>query len=119
MHKAYKFRLYPNTNQKILINKTFGCVRFVYNYFLNECRKKGYQKSFDMCKALKELENEYSFLKKVDSCSLRCSIFNLEDSYKNFFAKEASIQSLKIGIVNKVIEQHVLEVVIKVKTIVI
>ena len=87
MYKAYKFRLYPNTNQKILINKTFGCVRFVYNHFLNECRKKGYQKSFDMCKALKELENEYSFLKEVDSCSLRCSIFNLEDSYKNFFAK--------------------------------
>lgn len=40
MYKAYKFRLYPNTNQKILINKTFGCVRFVYNHFLNECRKK-------------------------------------------------------------------------------
>ncbi|MDO5003654.1 MAG: hypothetical protein Q4E39_05470 [bacterium] len=41
----------------------------------------------------------------------------MEDSYKNFFAKEASIQSLKIGIVNKVIEQHVLGVVIKVKVI--
>ena len=43
MYKAYKFRLYHNTNQKILINKTFGCVRFVYIYFLNECRKEGYQ----------------------------------------------------------------------------
>ena len=31
MNKAYKFRLYPNQIQKELINKTFGCTRFVYN----------------------------------------------------------------------------------------
>ena len=30
-NKAYKFRLYPNEEQKILFTKTFGCVRFVYN----------------------------------------------------------------------------------------
>ena len=93
MHKAYKFRLYPNTNQKILINKTFGCVRFVYNYFLNECRKKGYQKSFDMCKALKELENEYSFFKEVDTISLDEVIKNV----KNNFDDEKSKEELKLG----------------------
>ena len=53
MYKAYKFRLYPNDNQKILIHKTFGCVRFVYNNFLKECKENGYQKAYDMCKKLK------------------------------------------------------------------
>ena len=40
MYKAYKFRLYPNDNQKILINKTFGCTRFIYNHFLFIYKKK-------------------------------------------------------------------------------
>ena len=87
MYKAYKFRLYPDDNQKIIINKTFGCARFVYNYFLNESKENGYQKAYDMCKKLKKLIEEYPFLKEVDSCSLRNSIFNLEDSYRNFFEK--------------------------------
>ncbi len=87
MYKAYRFRLYPNDSQRTLIHKTFGCVRFVYNYFLDKCKKNGYIKAYDMCKELKGLYEEYPFLKEVDSCSLRCSIFNLEDSYKNFFAK--------------------------------
>ena len=77
MYKAYKFRLYPNDEQRQLIHKTFGCTRFIYNHFLNECKEKGYQKAFDMCKKLKELYAEYPFLKEVDSFSLRNSIFNL------------------------------------------
>lgn len=40
-----------------------------------------------MCNELKELLIEYLFLKEVDSYGLRCSIFNLEDSYKNSFEK--------------------------------
>ena len=35
MEKAYKYRIYPNKKQQLLIQKTFGCSRFVYNYFLN------------------------------------------------------------------------------------
>ena len=38
LDEAYKFRMYPDNNPIILINKTFGCVRFVYNYFLNKCK---------------------------------------------------------------------------------
>ena len=95
MYKTYMFRLYPNDNQKVLIHKTFGCVRFVYNHFLNQCKEIGYQKAYDMCKKLKELEIEYSFLKEVDSCSLRCAVFNLEDSYKNFFSKRSNYPKFK------------------------
>ena len=74
MYKAYKFRLYPNDNQKILINKIFGCTRFIYNHFLNKCKEEKFIKAYDMCKELKELVVDYPFLKEVDSMALRCSI---------------------------------------------
>ena len=95
MYKAYKFRLYPNDNQKILINKTFGCTRFIYNHFLNKCKEDEFIKAYDMCKELKELVLDYPFLKEVDSMALRCSIFNLEDSYKNYFSKRSAYPSFK------------------------
>ena len=95
MYKAYKFRLYPTENQKILINKTFGCTRFIYNHFLNKCKEEKFIKAYDMCKELKELVLDYPFLKEVDSMALRCSIFNLEDSYKNYFSKRSAYPSFK------------------------
>ena len=95
MYKAYKFRLYPNDNQKILINKTFGCTRFIYNHFLNKCKEEKFINAYDMCKELKELVLDYPFLKEVDSMALRCSIFNLEDSYKNYFSKRSAYPSFK------------------------
>ena len=70
-YKAYKFRLYPTDNQKILINKTFGCVRFVYNHFLDYQKNNGFKNSFDLCKDLKELNNEYEFLKEVTTLFLK------------------------------------------------
>ena len=95
MYKAYKFRMYPNKTQQLLIHKTFGCYRFIYNYFLNKCKLNGYIKAFDMCCKLKELYIEYPWLKEVDSCSLRCAIFNLEDAYKNFFQKRSKYPMFK------------------------
>ena len=95
MYKTYRFRLYPDDNQKELIHKTFGCYRFVYNYFLASCKKQGFQKAFDLIKELPNLYTEYPWLKEVDSCSLRCAIFNLEDAYKNFFLKRSGYPKFK------------------------
>ena len=95
MYKTYKFRMYPNDKQKELIHKTFGCVRFIYNYFLDKCKNNGYIKAFDMCNEIKELYAQYPFLKEVDSSSLRCAVFNLEDSYKSFFNKRSSYPKFK------------------------
>ena len=95
IYRAYKFRLYPNEGQKILIHKTLGCARFVYNYYLNYQKEKGVQKTFDLCKDLKELENQYEYLKEVDSCALRSSIFDLEDGFNNFFAKRSGYPRFK------------------------
>ena len=58
-------------------------------------KENGYQKAYDMCKKLKDLTVEYPFLKEVDSCSVRKSIFNLEDSYQNFFAKRSNYPKFK------------------------
>ena len=95
IYRAYKFRLYPTEEQRILIHKTFGCSRFVYNYYLNYQKEKGVQKTFDLCKDLKELENQYEYLKEVDSCALRSSIFDLEDGFNNFFAKRSGYPRFK------------------------
>ena len=50
MYKTFRFRMYPNQDQIILINKTFGCSRFIYNYFLDKCKKNGYTSCIDMIK---------------------------------------------------------------------
>jgi len=90
INKAYKFRLYLSNEQKILINKTFGCTRLVYNYYLNKKQKlykneKKNLSSYDCIKDLKNLYIEYPFLKEVDSMSLRCTLFDLDNSYQKFF----------------------------------
>ena len=95
IYRAYKFRLYPNEEQKILIHKTIGCSRFVYNYYLNYQKEKGIQKAFNLCKDLKELENQYEYLKEVESSALRNSIFDLEDGFNNFFAKRSGYPRFK------------------------
>ena len=77
IHKAYKFRLYPTSDQVALIHKTFGCTRFVYNYCLDLKRNNKYLTKFDLIKELPKLKKEYSFLKEVDSCSLQNAITDL------------------------------------------
>lgn len=92
MNKAYKFRFYPNKEQQILINKTFGCVRFVYNKMLEE-RIEIYEKYKDNDEELKKqklptpakYKKEFEWLKEVDSLALANAQMNLQTAYKNFF----------------------------------
>lgn len=99
-NKAYKFRLYPNNEQEILINKTFGCARYVYNYFLTEWKRQ-YQESgeslgYNKCsKMLTQLKKELTWLKEVDSSALQDSLKNLEKAYKNFFKKNSNYPKFK------------------------
>ena len=93
INKAYKFRLYPNDKQKELINKTLGCTRFIYNYFLNKREieykeNKKTKTAYDCIKEIPTLYNDRTYLKEVDSCALRCAIFDLENAYKNFFKEK-------------------------------
>lgn len=92
MNKAYKYRIYPNSEQAVLINKTFGCVRFVYNQMLTN-RKAVYEQYKDDKEALKQqkyrlpadYKKEYPWLKEVDSLALANAQLNLQAAYKNFF----------------------------------
>ncbi len=90
INKAYVFRMYPNVEQKRLINQTIGSSRFVYNYFLNK-RQEEYKNNkisecaYKDCKYLKDLYKEYTWLTEVDSCALRNTIFNLDDAYQRFY----------------------------------
>lgn len=100
MYKAYKFRAFPNSKQIELIQKTFGCTRFIYNYYLDKKKtlyeeKKESISCFDMIKDLKNLYIDYPFLKEVDSCSLRCALFNLDNAFQRFFKKSGNYPKFK------------------------
>ncbi len=90
MLKAYKFRLYPNEEQKIYLAKTFGCTRFVYNKMLSD-RIKAYEENKDLdIKSTKyptpaQYKSEFEWLKEVDSLALANAQMNLDKAYKNFF----------------------------------
>lgn len=90
MEKAYKYRIYPNKSQKIQIAKTFGCCRFVYNYYLAK-RIELYEKnketfSYVQCaNDMKKLKSQLQWLKEVDSTALQSALRDLDMAYKKFF----------------------------------
>ena len=91
MLRAYKYRIYPTDDQKILLAKTFGCCRFVYNWALNlkieayrqEKKTIAYKEVQD--RMVNELKKENQWLTEVNSQALLNSIRNLDTAYKNFF----------------------------------
>ena len=93
MLKGYKYRIYPNEEQVIQIEKTFGCCRFVYNQLLakkidlykNEQKSMSKTECNNYCN--RELKKEYIWLKEVDKFALTNSIYNLDEAYKNFFRR--------------------------------
>ena len=64
MNKAYKFRIYPTIEQKVMFAKTFGCVRFIYNHLLSDKRDNRPSKTPAAYKL------EYEWLGEVDSLVL-------------------------------------------------
>ena len=95
-YKAYKFRIYPDKSQKELINKTFGCNRFVYNFFLSKIKENKYTKAFGNIKYYANyLKYEYPFLQEIDSIVIRKSLFNLEDSFKRYFKGQSNYPKFK------------------------
>ncbi|MDF2791405.1 MAG: transposase [Neobacillus sp.] len=110
-NRAYKFRIYPNKKQIELINKTIGCSRFVFNFFLGKQKDKdtywyivekmvqngqlqannwkgNFLNKYETVKSVKELKKQYTFLKEVDSIALQKSIENLADSFDRYYKKQ-------------------------------
>lgn len=101
MQKGVKFRIYPNREQKNLINQTFGCCRLVYNRGLamreeayKNGNKIGYSQTSAMLTDLKR-SGDFTFLKAVDSIALQQSLRDLDRGYVNFFQKRASHPTFK------------------------
>ena len=101
MLKAYKYRIYPNNEQQVQIEKTFGCCRFVYNQTLSY-RKERYEKEKvslskidcnNYCTRI--LKKEYPWLKEVDKFALSNAVYNMDSAYQKFFKEHAGFPKLK------------------------
>jgi len=100
VNKAYKFRIYPNKQQEVLINKTFGCCRFIFNHFLakwNDTYKEtGKGLSYNICSSqLPQLKKEFTWLKEVDSIAIQTSLKHLADAFTRFFKSQNRVPQFK------------------------
>ena len=100
--RTYKFELQPTKEQKILLDKHFGCIRYVYNFFLDQ-RKSQYQSNkksdnyYKQSATLTELKKneETIWLKEVNSQSLQFALRCLDTAYVNFFRGNAKFPRFK------------------------
>jgi putative transposase len=102
INKAFKFRIYPNSQQKQYLAQSFGCARFVFNYFLRQridyyaVNAKGLN-YFNNSTALTQLKRqpEFEWLKDVSAQSIQQALRNLDVAYNNFFNKKAKFPNFK------------------------
>lgn len=102
IHRTYKFRMYPNKEQETFLAQHFGCVRWVYNHFLND-RKEQYQqtgksdnynKQAATLTQLKKKEGT-EWLTDVNSQTLQTSLKNLDIAFNRFFKGLAQFPKFK------------------------
>lgn len=100
MLRAFKYRLYPNSAQIELLNKHFGCARFIYNLGL-ETKQMAYSGNkiqlscIDLTNQLIDLKEECPWLREVNSQSLQMSLRNLDNAFQNFFKGRSSFPKFK------------------------
>ncbi|MUL35226.1 IS200/IS605 family element RNA-guided endonuclease TnpB [Gloeocapsopsis dulcis] len=99
-NKAYKFRIYPNTEQAAFLAKCFGCSRFVYNHFLRVTTDvyAEFKKSLrykEWAKLLVTLKSEFEWLSEVNSQSLQQTLKDLESAFTRFFKKLGGFPNFK------------------------
>ena len=99
--KAYKYRIYPTSEQSILLAKSFGCVRWFYNYALNKTCEiykatgKGLSRN-DIINLLPSLKREYSFLGEPPSQCLQQVALDLSSAFLNFFEKRVKYPNFRL-----------------------
>ncbi|MDJ0618614.1 MAG: RNA-guided endonuclease TnpB family protein [Calothrix sp. MO_192.B10] len=102
MLDVLKVRIYPNKEQEISLAKSFGCSRFVWNFYLNKTNTQ-YEKTgkgmtyCQMAKDLTQLKKltDYEWLRFPTAAVLQQSLKNLESAFKNFFSKRAGFPKFK------------------------
>ena len=84
--KAYKFRMYPNEEQKIFINKTFGCSNLIYNKLLDKKRTNPKLSKYDLARFIPGFKQELEFLKEVDSMALVHTAHDVTIGYDKYLS---------------------------------
>ena len=85
MNKAIKYRIYPNKEQRILLMKTFGCCRKIWNLMLADC-EEAYKADGTVLRPTPAMyKDDYPYLREVDSLALANVQLQLQDAYKRFF----------------------------------
>ena len=111
MFRAIKYELRPTATQRIMIRRTCGCCRFVYNEALAFAKENKVFKSFKLINRLPELKKQNEWLKEVSSYSLQQSIMDLGKAFKNkwnghngfpVFHKKGSKESFRIPVPCKI-----------------
>lgn len=92
MECGYKFRIYPNAAQEELIQKTFGCCRWVYNHYLAEHNRLYAETGkaptrFQNDKDLTAQKKAFPWLREPDKCALQNALKNLDSAFQNFFRR--------------------------------
>lgn len=101
MYKSYRCRIYPNRQQEELIQKTFGCVRFVYNqclaYKIDKYKNEGVSLSWiDLDKWKNHyLKEQYEWLKEPDKWALNNALRDMDAAYQKFFKEGAGYPKFK------------------------
>lgn len=100
MIKAFKYRIYPNKEQKILLFKHFGACRFIYNLAL-ETKMAAYSSAnvnlnrYDLQVQMKELKEDCVWLKEINAQSLQTELMHLDAAYLKFFKGLAKFPNFK------------------------
>ena len=93
--RAYKFRLYPNEEQKQFFEQNFGNVRFIYNKMLHD-KIEYYKKTKKMLyNTPAQYKEEFEFLKLSDSLALTNAQLDLQEAYSKFFRKASGFPKFK------------------------
>jgi putative transposase len=98
--RAYKYRFYPTTEQKIILAQTCGCCRFVYNWGLSTCKttyfQQGKRLSYnDLAAMLPALKEHYPWLRDASSVPLQQALRHLNRAFVNFFEGRAAYPTFK------------------------
>ena len=92
---AYKYRIYPTEDQQVLLSKTFGCKRVIFNHYLNEQQerfknKEKHLSNYDINYDITKLKDTKEWLREVDSIALQLAAEDLTVAYDNFFKSVTS-----------------------------
>lgn len=92
-HKSFKFRIYPTPEQIVLMRKTLGCCRFVFNHLLEQWngmfQATGKGLSYETCASqIPIMKRQWPWLKEVDSIALQSAVRNLADGFHRFLKKQ-------------------------------